>query len=149
MLIRAALMRAAKTHGLSMDAWLICRIPHRMRPDAFDLALQRPCTTFAHAELEAGVKTNHRGPVHRNPMALMAVMQTVVRLVSPQVRHDELMCKSGQAHEKKMELAREINHTLGNQLQIITSALRMERRNAIKAPEQINLDRIGSVVANL
>jgi two-component sensor histidine kinase len=73
----------------------------------------------------------------------------VLQLVSPKVRHDELMREVDARTRENVELAREINHQLGNQLQIITSALRIERRNATTATEHSILERIGSVVADL
>jgi hypothetical protein len=54
MLLLAALMRQRKRMAYPWMLGLFARIHHRMRPDAFDLALQRPFTTFAHTELEAG-----------------------------------------------------------------------------------------------
>lgn len=112
-------------------------------------ALQMPFTTFAHTELEAAIKTITALLSIGTALAVIAVMPNVLQLVSPKVRHDELMREVDARTRENVELAREINHQLGNQLQIITSALRIERRNATTATEHSILERIGSVVADL
>lgn len=112
-------------------------------------ALEMPFTTFEHTAVEALVESITAVLSIGTAAALIAVMPAILRLVSPKARHEELMRVVDERTRENMELAREINHQLGNQLQVLTSAIRIEKRRATTIPEHTALERIGDVVDEL
>jgi hypothetical protein len=112
-------------------------------------AIQMPWTTFEHTASEAVVKAVCAALSIGTAAALIAVMPQALRLVSPRARHDELEQQVLERTAENRALVREINHRLGNQLQVMTSAIRLERRRAVEPAEREALGRIANVVDDL
>ena len=112
-------------------------------------AAQMPWTTFEHTVAEASVKALCAVLSVGTAVALIFILPTALRLVSPRARQEEL---ERQVQERTLEnrlLLREINHRLGNQLQVITSTVHIERRRAKSETDYQSLSRIAGVVEEL
>ncbi len=112
-------------------------------------ALQMPYTTFEHTVLEATVKTVCAVLSVVTAAALIIIMPKALRLVSPRERALELEREVAARTQENVELLREINHRLGNQLQIMGSLVRLEQRKAETDGERRVLNRIEAVVNDL
>ena len=98
---------------------------------------------------EAGVKAVCAVLSIITAAALIAVMPTALRMISPRERQLKLEAEVTERTRENGELVREINHRLGNQLQIMSSAVRIERRRAGGAEELKILQRLSAVVDDL
>jgi hypothetical protein len=112
-------------------------------------AVQMPWTTFEHTISEAVVKVICAVLSVGTAAALIAVMPQALRLVSPRARQEELERQVRDRTAENVALVREINHRLGNQLQVMTSAIRLERRRAVEPGEREALGRLAHVVDEL
>ncbi|MFN3891920.1 MAG: histidine kinase dimerization/phosphoacceptor domain -containing protein [Beijerinckiaceae bacterium] len=112
-------------------------------------ALQMPWTTFEHTVAEAALKATCAALSIGTAIALIAIMPKALRLVSPRARRAELERQVRERTSENRELLREINHRLGNQLQVIASAVRIERRRATEEGDRAALGRIAAVVDEL
>ena len=112
-------------------------------------ALQMPYTTFEHTVLEAVVKTVCAVLSVVTAVALIVIMPRVLRMASPRERALQLEREVAVRTEQNVLLLREINHRLGNQLQIMGSLVRLEKRKATDAGERAVIERIGAVVDDL
>ncbi|MDP2355993.1 MAG: histidine kinase dimerization/phosphoacceptor domain -containing protein [Beijerinckiaceae bacterium] len=112
-------------------------------------ALQMPYTTFEHTVLEATVKTICAALSVVTAMALIAIVPRALRIASPRERALELEREVAARTAENVRLLREINHRLGNQLQIMGSLVRLERRKAVGQAERAVVERIGAVVSDL
>ncbi|MBX9758120.1 MAG: hypothetical protein K2Y29_05030 [Beijerinckiaceae bacterium] len=112
-------------------------------------AIQMPWTTFEHTTAEAGVKAVCAILSISTAAALIAIMPEALRLISPRVRAAELAEQVQMRTRQNMELVREINHRLGNQLQVLASTLRIENRRATQVSERELIGRVQSVVDQL
>ena len=112
-------------------------------------ALQMPYTTFEHTVLEATVKTICAALSIITAIAMFIVVLRALRMVSPRERALELEKEVAARTAENMLLLREINHRLGNQLQIMGSLVRIERRKAVSPEERAVVERIGVVVDDL
>lgn len=81
-------------------------------------------------------------------ITLIAIVPRALRLVSPRERALTLEREVAARTEENV-LLREINHRLGNQLQIMGSVVRLERRKAVTPEERAVVERIGVVVDDL
>lgn len=112
-------------------------------------ALQMPYTTFEHTALEATVKTVCALLSVATAAALIAIMPRALRLVSPRERALVLEREVALRTAQNVQLLREINHRLGNQLQIMGSLVRLEKRKSNTPEERAVVERIGAVVDEL
>lgn len=112
-------------------------------------ALQMPWTTFEHTTAEAVVKAMCAALSIGTAIALIVIMPKVLSLVSPRARREELERQVDERTAENRELLREINHRLGNQLQVMASAVRLERRKARDEAERSALGRIAAVMDEL
>ncbi len=112
-------------------------------------ALQMPYTTFEHTVLEATVKTICAVLSVITAVALIAIVPRALRLVSPRERALQLELEVAARTKENVQLLREINHRLGNQLQIMGSLVRLERRKSVTPEERAVVERIGVVVNDL
>lgn len=119
---------------------VVCGLTHLVH------ALQMPFTTFEHTLAEAVVKAVCAVLSIGTAIALIAIMPTVLRLVSPRERGAELERLVNERTEENSELVREINHRLGNQLQVMTSAIRIEKRRAKEPSKKESLGRLSVVL---
>lgn len=112
-------------------------------------AVQMPWTTFEHTVAEAFVKGVCALLSIVTAAALITIMPKALRLVSPIRRKEELEREVKRRTAENTALLREINHRVRNHLQVISSAVRIERRKATKPAEKELLDRINAVVDGL
>lgn len=112
-------------------------------------AIQMPYTTFEHTLVEAMVKAVCAALSIGTAAALIAIMPTVLRLVSPRERARQLELEVAARTRENTDLLREINHRLGNQLQVMTSLVRVERRRAKEPGQREVLDRVQGVLNDL
>jgi hypothetical protein len=112
-------------------------------------ALQMPYTTFEHTRLEAVVKTVCAVLSVGTAAALIAIMPRALRMASPRERRLELERQVAERTRENVELLREINHRLGNQLQVMGAVVRIELRRTSAPGERSLLKRIGAVVEDL
>jgi hypothetical protein len=111
-------------------------------------AYQMPFTTFEHTLTEAWVKATCAFLSVVTAGALIWIMPTALRMISPLERAAQLERIVEERTKEKEALAREINHRLGNFLQIVRSAVRMEQRQIDQASNP-SLSRIAGVVDEL
>ncbi len=112
-------------------------------------AIQMPYTTFAHTVVEATVKTITAVLSIGTAAALSFIIPKILKLVSPKVRQQELEALVAERTKENEGLLKEIGHQLGNQLQIMHSVLRIERRKAKTEDEFAMLTRVDSAVEEL
>lgn len=112
-------------------------------------ALQMPYTTFAHTTLEAVVKSITALLSIGTAAALLALLPRIFRIVSPKARQEELARLVAERTRENNALIREINHQLGNQLQIMSSAIRIERRKVREECTRASLGRLEEVLSDL
>ncbi|MDB5570491.1 MAG: hypothetical protein JWN93_1674 [Hyphomicrobiales bacterium] len=111
-------------------------------------AIQMPFTTLEHTPLEAALKSACAVLSIVTAAILVCLMPRIKKLPSPAERRASLEREVAFRTSQKDALVWEINHQLGNQLQIMASALRVERRKATEA-EHAALARVELVVAEL
>lgn len=112
-------------------------------------AVQMPWTTFEHTVAEASVKVICAVLSVGTAVALIIILPAALRLVSPRARQEELERLVQERTLENRLLLREINHRLGNQLQVISSAIRIERRRATSETDHQLISRIAGVVEEL
>lgn len=112
-------------------------------------ALQMPWTTFEHTVLEASVKAVCAILSMGTAAALIAITPEALRLISPRARAAALEEQVQLRTKQNMELVREINHRLGNQLQVMASTLRIEGRRSGQPGEREMIGRMQIVVDQL
>ena len=112
-------------------------------------AIQMPYTTFEHTIAEASVKAACAVLSLGTAAALIAIMPTVLRLVSPRERARVLELEVAERTRENTMLLREVNHRLGNQLQVMSSVVRVEQRRARHPEQREVLNRIQEVVSEL
>ena len=108
-----------------------------------------PFTTFEHTPAEALVKVICAALSVVTAGALIAVMPRALKLISPRERSAQLERQVAQRTQENTELLRELNHRLGNQLQVMMSLVRVEKRRATEASELQALDRVQTVLDDL
>ena len=112
-------------------------------------ALQMPWTTFEHTLAEATAKALCALLSIGTAAALIAIMPTALRLISPRERQEELESEIKKRTAENRHLVREMNHRLGNQMQVMTSLVRIERRRAREASQIKLLGRIEGTLNDL
>lgn len=109
-------------------------------------AIQMPWTTFEHTIAEATVKAVCAAISMASAIALIVVMPAIFRAVSPAERRRVLEAEVASRIAENAKLVREINHRLGNQLQVLSSAMNLERRSAKTIPERDLIRRLQAVM---
>lgn len=112
-------------------------------------ALQMPWTTFEHTVLEASVKAVCALLSIGTATALIAITPEALRLISPRARAAALEEQVQLRTRQNTELVREINHRLGNQLQVMASTLRIEGRRSVQPGEREMIGRVRAVLDQL
>jgi hypothetical protein len=93
-------------------------------------AFQMPYTTFAHTDIEATVKFVTAVLSITTAVMFAYVLPRIKELPSPSQTRIELEQLVAARTKHKDNLLREINHRVGNQLQIMCSVLNLERRKS-------------------
>ena len=112
-------------------------------------ALEMPFTTFEHTTAEATSVVVCALLSSGTASALIAVMPQALRMISPKQRQLALEAEIDRRLHENRELIREINHQLGNQLQIMSSAVRMELRSAESEEALESLGQLETVLNGL
>lgn len=112
-------------------------------------AIQMPWTTFEHTAPEAATKAVCALLSVGTAIALIAIMPKALKLISPRERGLELEREVANRTRENQELVREVHHRLGNQLQVMNSALRLERRRLVEPEQREVVARIQTVLDGL
>lgn len=112
-------------------------------------ALQMPWTTLEHTVTEAVVKTVCALLSIGTAIALLGLLPRIKLLPSPTQQRAELAKLVTERTREKDDLVWQIYHQLGNQLQIMTSAINIERRRAGTEETAQAVERLASIVKDM
>jgi hypothetical protein len=112
-------------------------------------AIQMPWTTFEHTVAEAVVKSFCALLSIGTAIALLVLLPRIKYLPSPAAQKAELARAVAERTREKDELVWQIYHQLGNQIQIMQSAINIESRR-VKSDEAVQVtDRLAAIVAEM